>query len=545
MEKEVIDMAKSSFKKASHDLSNSPFGAKVGEISFVPENKNAESRSSEESISKRVEKIKNWIKDPLNASLVGVLIFALIVRLYYFIQVGNQPLWWDELVYGSLAKNMVTHQWDGAKSIIWETTIRPLLLPFIWSLLLRIGIQEFGARFLLELVPSFLSVVLVYLIGKEIYGKKVGLIAAFIFSTLWIHLFYTVRLLTNIPAMIFLFTSIFFFIKSTNKDLNPKLFALSLFLLSISTLMRYPIGVIFFAYLFFLIFTKKLKYKKSSFWISGIIGILPLLLFFLFNQINYGNIFPTFLGSGYVDTSDALSKPLAFNLLNFIPVFLKKIFFVFFLAGLGIALFELVVGYGFISKIKKLRGTLLITLILAVFYGFFIFYIRSAEDRYFLPISITFCIFAAIGLNYSFEYIKKYNKHLAIFGLMAILVFGAYSQIAFADSIIENKKVSYLQMKQAFIWMKDNTPKESVITGSGIEPYSIFYSEMDHIQLSPNSSDKYKISEADYLIQHVFSGQPEYIQEYISENQDSLEIVNAFFFDESKNSPAVIIYKIN
>ena len=62
---------------------------------------------NEEIIEKRKEKIINWLKKPSNLILVLVLIFAFALRLYYFILVKNQPLWWDEACYGILAKNFI------------------------------------------------------------------------------------------------------------------------------------------------------------------------------------------------------------------------------------------------------------------------------------------------------------------------------------------------------------------------------------------------------------------------------------------------------
>ena len=146
---------------------------------------------------KKIKDFFNWIKQPLNFSLMGVLVFAFIIRLYYFIQVGNQPLWWDELCYGSLAKNMISGAWDGTSLIIGETLIRPPFFPFIWSLLMSINFPEMASRLMLEFLPSVLSVFFVYLVGKEIFGKRVGIIASFIFSVFWIHLFYTIRFLTK------------------------------------------------------------------------------------------------------------------------------------------------------------------------------------------------------------------------------------------------------------------------------------------------------------------------------------------------------------
>ena len=120
-------------------------------------------------------------------------------------------------------------------------------------------IGEVGVRFFLEFAPSVISVFFVYLIGKEIYDKKTGLFSAFIFSVFWVHLFYTGRLLTNVPALPFLFLSIYFFTKSIKK---PHYLIISFALQGYSYLIR-PEGILipFCLILSYLILNKsKIKY---------------------------------------------------------------------------------------------------------------------------------------------------------------------------------------------------------------------------------------------------------------------------------------------
>jgi 4-amino-4-deoxy-L-arabinose transferase-like glycosyltransferase len=506
---------------------------------------------AQESFEKRkklaIDKIKQFTKDPLNIALVAVLLFAFILRLYYFIKVGNQPLWWDEAVYGGMARNFVSHLWDGTIFIVGETSIRPFLLPFLWSLLLRIGMPEGGVRFFLEFVPSIISVFFVYLIGKETFGKRVGIIAAFIFSVLWIHLFYTVRLLTNIPALIFLFASIYLFMKSIESKFNFNLFTISLILLSLSTLMRYPNGIIFLVYLLALIINKKLLITKVKFWASGFLGIFPMLIFFVYNFIKYQNIFPALLGGQYINAGAQITTPFAFNLLNYIPIYLKTVFFICFLIGIVVIIFEIIAGYNLVHKIKKLKNSFLLLLIFIAVYAFFIFYTRSAEDRYFFPVCASLCCFVGFGIDFIYTSIKKYNKQVAVIALVLILGFGAYAQVTFTDDLIENKQASYLQFRQGFEWMKDNVPAGSKVLGTGIDPYVVYYSELGSLHLPQNYSEGVNDAEADYLVDHYrFTPRLSYMDQYLEESKDKWKILKIFFFDPAQTQPAVVIYeKIN
>ncbi|MEA3329258.1 MAG: glycosyltransferase family 39 protein [Nanoarchaeota archaeon] len=500
-----------------------------------------------EIIKKRKEAVVNWFKkDKLNIALIGILLFALVIRLYYFFTIGNQPLWWDELCYGSLAKNFVSHMWDGDPLIIGESLIRPLFFPILWAILLKLGFQERGARFLLELVPSIFSVFFIYLSGKELFGKRVGLISAAIFSVFWLHLFYSVRLLTNVPALVFLFASFYFFVKSTKKEFNYKEFSISLILLSISTLIRYPNGILFFVYLIVLIIGKKLFLKKKNFWIAGIIGISPILLFFLFNFFTYGNIFPALLGGNYLSpkqTVEGIAKPFAFNLLNFIPIYLQTTFFIFFLIGLALMIFELIIAYNFIPKKIKLQRYMLLILSLIFIYSFFIFYLKAAEDRWLFASCLPLILIVSYGLDFLYLQIKKYNKLVAIILLIGVIAFGAYGQFQQANQLIDNKKTSYSQMKEGFLWVDENTPKDSVIVGKGIEPYTVYYSERQYHLLGSNENSSSLLNDSDYLIYHNFIGQPEWLTNYLQSNQITWKPVNGYFFDKEQKQLAMIIYE--
>ena len=517
----------------------------------------------ENNLEEKKERIyKKFLAESSNIFLILILLFAFILRLYFFIKVGNQPLWWDEAAYGSLARNLVSHTWDGTKLIVGETLIRPMLFPLLWSILMRIGINETGVRFLLELLPSIISVFLVYLIGKELYDKKVGLMASFIFSVLWIHLFYTVRLLVHMQEVIFLFAGIYYFIKSTKEEkIIYKYFILSLIFLSIGTLFRYTNGIIFFVYFIMLIIEKKLLLNHKKFWISGIIGILPILIFFLINLTTYGNIFPALLGGDYLNPagSDETPAPYALNLLKNIPIYLSgfyimdvpnisikllvtSLFFFFFLIGIFIALFEIIIGYNFIVKNRRLKNNLLLILILVVVYSFFIFYMKLAEDRYFFPTAISLVCFAAIGLNSFYSIIKKYSKPLAICLILLILISGAYFQLKFADELINSKKQSFLQIRQGFEWMKSNVPEGSSVAGLGIEPYVIYYSKLKTVTLQSEFNQSL-IEEADYIILHAFTPQEPYLINYVQNNSNKWILEKAFFSDENNQQPAFLIYK--
>ena len=508
--------------------------------------------NEEKLIQERKEKIKKWFSNKENFALFLILAFAFLIRLYYFIKIGNQPLWWDESAYGSLAKNLQLHLWDNTSIIMSEKFIRPPLFYIPWYLLMAVGFSETFIRIILEFIPSVLTIFFVYLVGKEMYSKKIGLISAFIFSVLWIHLFYTLRLLVHMPELLFLFSSIYYFIKATKSEFNNKHFAISIFLLSIATLVRYTNGMFFFIFFVYFIFSAPKQIKTKKFWLYSFIGLLPLLIFFIINYFLVGNIFPALFGSYLqpVGAKQGIIKPFAFGFLNNIPLYLtteysifsfKTFFFIFFILGIAISLFEVFIAYNFLTKDKKLQNHLFLLLSLVVVCSFFIFYLKGGEDRYLFPASLSLVIFSSLGIVYLTDLIRDYNKYLPLTIILIILAFGAYSQLKFADETVQNKKDSFLQIKQGFEWIKANTPKDAVLTGAVIDAYAPYYSERKFIPLPKNKSEISSINQ-DYLIWHGFTEQPEYLPDYLNNNQNQWQAVQAYFIDYQKKQPLMIIF---
>ncbi len=205
-------------------------------------------------------------------------------------------------------------------------------------------------------------------------------------------------------------------------------------------------------------------------------------------------------------------------------------------------LFESVLGYDQIHKSQKLQSYLLSILVLAIICAFFVFYLRGGEDRYLLAASASIICMTGLGLNYLYNFIKKYNKAFAVIIILALLGWGTYTQVNFADELIKSKKESFLQMRQGFEWIRDNTPKESIILGQGIEAYAIYYAERQYERLSPNITNVNEIN-ADYLVDHAFTERAGYMDEYIQKNQDKWKPIQVFFIDKQQKQPIFIVYE--
>ena len=126
------------------------------------------------------EAIKNWFKQKDNLLLFLVIFGAFIFRLIFFLQTYNQPVWWDEGEYLSMAKSFVY-------GIPFDfNPQRPFLLPAFIAGIFAIGLGEAAARFITVVLPSLGAVIAMYFLGKEMYDKKVGIIASFLLAVFWV-----------------------------------------------------------------------------------------------------------------------------------------------------------------------------------------------------------------------------------------------------------------------------------------------------------------------------------------------------------------------
>jgi uncharacterized membrane protein len=185
----------------------------------------------------------------LSFSLGIVLIFAFFLRFYHL---GSRPLYGDETFHTvEIAASSLTN--------IMNTNFGSILYPLLLHPLLPLGKTEFMARLPAALF-GFFSVWMIYLLGKQIFGKKEGIIAAF-------------------------------------------LSALSIYMIRFSQTARGYTGFLFFSILSLYFFYRAFEEKKTPFWLAYVLAnvlgiymnffslvIIPVHIFFVSVLIIYGRI---------------------------------------------------------------------------------------------------------------------------------------------------------------------------------------------------------------------------------------------------------------
>ena len=118
--------------------------------------------------------------------IIAILFVALVLRIYHL---GFQSLWLDELYTVN----------DADPSTTWSETIKQVainqqqspLYYFIQKLLFTLfGFNDFIAR-IISVIAGTAGVWVIYLLGKELYGTKIGHIAALLTCVNYYHIYYS------------------------------------------------------------------------------------------------------------------------------------------------------------------------------------------------------------------------------------------------------------------------------------------------------------------------------------------------------------------
>lgn len=482
---------------------------------------NEETEIGADKTKEKKEKVKNWLKNPYNLILVGTLIFAFIVRIYFLSSTQNQPLWWDEGEYMLKAKNIAfgtpdTGWWFG----------RPILFPFIAALFLKIGFGEIGLRLLFFLI-SFSVVLLLYLIGKELFNSRVGLVAALLYSVFYVDLFYTSRLLVDLPQVFFIVLAGYFFIRGYLKNKNNFYTWLVIPALAIGILVRFTVGLFLIVLIIFLLFTERLRFlKKKSIWISAVLGFLVYLPYWIWSYVQYNSLNPFYvifytLGTTQGRAPGATPFNVFMTYIKYLPSYSHYLLYAAFLIGLIIVLYQLALGFDFIRKEGHIKNKFMVLLWMIIPLIYFGFFVNHFEDRYIFMIFPAVFLITGFGIDKIFSLIKKYSKPLAVLAILAILAFGSYQMLLHSNTIIKDKIISYRDLKETGTWIKQNSAPGTAVLSSAI-PELTYYTERAVYSHGQNLSEELSLikeKNVSFLEISAWEKSPDWIYNFLSQNQ--------------------------
>ena len=366
------------------------------------------------------KKIKTYLFDK-NYLLFGIILFGLIFKLLTFLNIPD--LWWDSASYAGYGNFF----WSFGKVGFFDV-VRPPLLPLLMGFFWKIGLDSLIIGTLIQIIASTISIYLVYEISQRLFNKKgVSLIAAFLLAIDPIIFNNSQHQLTEPLAMCLALFAVLYYIKAhDSKDFSTRYLIISGVFIALSFLTRFTFFVIFFALLFLLISTEKIKKanekikKTFLFTISAIMIIIPYLIYNLFM---FQNIFHPWQQVAYEMSlaGQVMDYPLTYYLTGIPEVSMIMIMAVVGLVLLlkdwkdeknKIILLLFILGFAYhmtLVEVKVLRYAILFLpfLIIITAYGI---YSAMMHDKLLRNIMIVFLVisaFASISLDITY---LKYSK---------------------------------------------------------------------------------------------------------------------------------------
>jgi hypothetical protein len=489
----------------------------------------------------RLTKIKIWLKNPYNALLVGILALAFALRLYFFIKTSGQTLWYDEADYMSTAKH-----W--AFGTPYNLNIhRPPVFQFIGALGFMLGFNEMVIKFIIILLPSLALVYFVYLLGKEMYNEKVGLVAGFLTAVSWTLVFWTNRFQPDFFSMCFQVLAVLFMWKYWKSD-KIKFAVLAGIFTSFGFLFKLSAVLVPMAFMVFIAVKDRLGgFKNKAYYFYSLAFLAPLAPYLIWSQMTFSTPFAFSVGYG-------ISTQLGFGwyVIKFLYLLSENIIFALFVAGLIISLKFLLYADVLVKDKKKCMDPGLFNVItILVVLAWYIFWIRAAEDRWvFLLLPFIF-ILAGNAIDFIYNFGKKYSKIISVVVILALLAWGGWMQFTHEKSLIDNKKDSYLPVKEAALWMKDNSGKDDKIFSFSY-PQTSYYSgrkvltsiDMEGVNDSESFDDFLQREKPRYVEISIFETHPEWLYKW-AEGKTNIQVVQVYFADEAQKQPSLIVYEVN
>ncbi|MEA3378665.1 MAG: glycosyltransferase family 39 protein, partial [Nanoarchaeota archaeon] len=517
-----------------------------------------------------LSKFKKFYNENFHLFLFAVLAIAAIIRFKYM--TVNAAVWWDEADYLNIAK----HYALGTPNL--AAPWRARAMSILWIPLYKLGATEWAIRFLHQIL-SLLGVYLTYVVGRKFFNKNVGLIAAFMMGSFWLHIFWSTRIELGLEGMVIWLLSALFFWKGYVEKKNYWYVIGSAALMSWGLFAYEAEGFLIPFFGVFLLVTERLKFLKSKrFWLFVVTALIVATPFLCWNYIEFNerfsnhtpvksvifSLYPRFgrtYEADWVGTEEykpSIDRPFSETINKFstffvnLPNVVKWPFFIFIIAGL-VYFIKLFLGFDLLLKNKSKRlkkdffilwWAVFVSLIFAIWmaasgFGF--------EIRLWFPGFPAIFIIGALGVVYLYNKIKKHSEVLAFCIIGGLLIFGAYANITHAQEMINVKKDSYSHIKLAGEWVKANSNKDDVLTGCGLSVPWVYYSErqfIGRIKDKPNLTNNIiKEHKPKYFIMDFYDPacQP---QQYLQEHQGNLVPVNAYYFDEQKQQPIIVIFEI-
>lgn len=445
--------------------------------------------------------------------LLGIVLgVSAVIRFYDLYQTIGQPIWWDEANYLVKAKSLAL----GTPSTGYDSG-RPILFSLLMAPFFAVGFGETGVRIVLTLA-SLVSVYLAYRLGERLLSPWVGIMGAAMFSCHNLNLFYTERIMCEIPYVTLALLALVFFLSD-----NRRLIWAAGPLFSLSVMLRYPAFMIPASVLLFVLLTERTRaLRRVDYWIC-----------FAFSALV---VAPDLLVRGR-DTVQATSwmmgprsMPERFqSLQNTAEVFFgvwDPLSQVALLSGVLIALWRV---FTWKSSPSQGRSHLLLLLLLTgpiLLQGL---WITHLEERYLYGSVVPACLLIASAYWHLLSFCPP-NLREAGLGVAATLLLCVCGLMLQASQrLISEKRTTYEELRVAGQWLKSQNVKDTVVLSRSVAQVT-YYSDLPGLAIPEQQEEFLKLmasGEAGYAVITGLEAHPEWVKQ-LNAQTSGLELAMSY-----------------
>jgi mannosyltransferase len=158
--------------------------------------------------------------------LVAIIAIGAALRLY---RLGAQSFWFDEMVQVKVSMRDISRIVTGRYGIYGDA--QPPLSHYLMHFWLKLGSGEFWTR-LLPALLGVLTIYVLYVLGRDLLGRKQGICAAFLLAVSPYHIWYSQEARTYSLLMLLGVASMLYFLRSLREGSRTNRFLYALFTVS-------------------------------------------------------------------------------------------------------------------------------------------------------------------------------------------------------------------------------------------------------------------------------------------------------------------------
>lgn len=386
-----------------------------------------------------------------------------------------------------------------------------------------------GAR-LLMMFAGVLTVYIVYLIGKKIFNKWVGILSSFLLAISPLHIQHSRYVRTDVMATLFILLSLYFLLRYYEKNTDRKLLILSSIFAGVSISAKYPSAIMILPIVFYCLdrdyknlfsmryFINSLKFETD----------LCIALFFIFIGL--------FITAPYVilDHSVAISNlkdenlgthlgherlPGIQNHIWYLKNALKR--------GIGGLFFEIFAGIGLFFTVYKKSYKRYLFMVFPIAFFLFIGDLKLRWDRWFIPLLPFEAILFAVGFFYSYKFISSLieDRIRRKTAPIASFIFAIMLVVASVPTISAEIRSGTLLMRPdtrtlSKEWVENNLPNGSKIAYERYAPL---------LHINPRSDFKLMNTDWNLVISQPLS--------YYKNNSVNYILITSYFKDRHYAEP--------